>query len=247
VKEEKVEEKVDEEVKEDGDKERKGEEETGEVSDADSGEGEEDEKDKVIRELREELARAGNKDIVADKDIVQEQKQDEPVKVPDFIGEFVDSDEEYDKAFEKREAFNEVLKKVHTRAVETTLKLIPQVIDNVVKSQVVMYTKATEFFGRNRDLKEYSGYIAKVANEIASKDPSLSLDDIFGTEGDPGKLAVEVRKALKLKGNVIKKEAEKVKERPAFIKQGGGVRIKPEVVPIKSGIEAEIGDLIENI
>lgn len=237
-----------EEVKEDGDKEKgeESKEESGEPepkSETGEEEGKEvaDDKDEIINQLREQLAalsgvqevnKDGNESNIANVDI-----EDVPV------GDFFKSDEEYDKAFEDKKVMNEVLKRVHVKAVESTMKAIPQIIDNVVRNQVIVYSKAADFFRRNPALRQYSQFVSKVANDVSAKDPTLTLDDIFGNDEKEGKLAAETKTRLAIKDKTVKKEENKERERPAFVK-GGGARIKADVKPVLQGIEREIADLL---
>jgi hypothetical protein len=225
-----------------GESKEEGKEDKTEDDKVDKGEGEkktdEEDKDEVIRQLREQLA---NKESSAEK--IDDTTKEEKIVIPDFTGDFFENDAEYDKAFEDKATMNNVLKKVYTRGVEATLKVMPKVIEGLVQSQFVMYNAANGFFQRNPELKGYTEFVTKVANEITSKEPALKLNEVFGDEQNPGKLATEVKKRLALKDKAIKKEEKKEQQRPAFVK-GGGARVKEEQPIELNGVEKEIAELI---
>mgnify|MGYP000925475385 CR=1 FL=1 len=203
-----------------------------------------DDKDSVIEELRRQIAELqaeiGTQKTEQPKEAEQPKTVIEPVP-------FFENDEEYDKAFEDRKTMEKVLHRVHTKAVESVLTAIPQIVDNVVKMQVAVNMRAADFYSRNKDLKPYAGFVGKVANDLVGKNPSVTMDDLFGNDEQEGLLGKEVRKRLALKrkaekaGNVQQPQ----KERPAFIKKPAGARVKEEKEPNLSPIERQIMDLLD--
>jgi hypothetical protein len=202
-----------------------------------------DEKDAEIARLKEE-----NEKLKAVPAKGEEPEEPEvPAVTPEQLAvDFIADDKEFDDAFEKKEAMNKVLQKVMAKSIETVLVAMPKVIDKVVRNQVLVYAKSIEFWNRNKDLKEHAKFVGEVINDMIGKDPSLKLDDLFGTDGKPGKLDTEARARLASKGKAKQKEVKKEeqRERPAFVK-GAGARVPVAKVPDMTPLEADIKDLIE--
>lgn len=112
---------------------------------------------------------------------------------------------------------------------ETILRDIPSVATAVARQQYSMMTTIKDFYINNNDLVPYQHVVGAVANEIAAKEPNLSIVDALN------KTAVEVRRRLGLKKAAITQPDRQ----PAFPRGGKGGSRKPGA-PVLTGLKAEI-------
>lgn len=112
---------------------------------------------------------------------------------------------------------------------ETILRDIPSVATAVARQQYSMMTTIKDFYTDNKDLVPYQHVVGAVANEVAAKEPSLSIVDALN------KTAVEVRRRLGLKKAAITQPDRQ----PAFPRGGKGGSRKPGA-PVLTGLKAEI-------
>ena len=113
---------------------------------------------------------------------------------------------------------------------------IPEVVAKVATLQIELNEAVKDFYKENEDLLPHKGFVGFVANELASKNPEKSREELFKDVG------VEVRKRLGLE-QLAKREEVKTKRRnPAFGTKKGQSRQAP--APELGALEKEIDDLI---
>ena len=152
---------------------------------------------------------------------------------------FIATQEEMDRVLDKPENMNELLVKVHNRAVESVIKHIPAIISNMIETQVTMRGSVTKFYEENKDLVPHKQYVGFVVNELVGKHPDWDMNKVF-TE-----LPKEVRKRIGLKQQAEEKKQQK--QRGGFPPRGSGARPPAKQGSDKpTGTEAEIADLITN-
>ncbi|MDI6785123.1 MAG: hypothetical protein QMD92_00280 [bacterium] len=201
------------------------------------------EKDVAIKTLADQIKVLNEKIAELSKpkelDKPKEEKKDETLG----LGFFKDK-AEYEAAFEKPEVMSEVMGRVKTDAVREVLKALPQVLNNVVKSQMEVHSRTTAFFNDNKDLvdglekeplasrKQFIGY---VANDLSGKNPDWTLEQLF--EKLPGEIRVRLG---------MKAEAKKKEERgPAVPPRKGAARIPGDKrEDERTSLEKEIMELI---
>jgi hypothetical protein len=150
---------------------------------------------------------------------------------------YLQDEAEYDKIFDDKEAFETVLRRVAANAKEETLKTIPNIITNIVATQVPLIVKINEFYKSNSDLRGNEKFVGDVANDLMSKNPGWSQDKLFE------ELSGEVKKRLSKVEDGKKKVARKEGEGPGFAGKGSGARSSTKVDSL-TPLQEEIIDLI---
>lgn len=183
----------------------------------------------LIEDLRRQIKMLTDKISELSKPKEMEAKKEEE-DISDYSLGFFKDKSEYEKVFEDPKLMNEVLLRVHNKAVEKTMKLMPQIIKNVVDTHMAIHTKTAEFFKKNEDLLPHREFVGYVANDLAGRNPDWSLGRLFEELGE------EVRKRLGLKEKVVSSS------KGGFAKKGTTTRKPPEKeLP---SVEKEILDLI---
>ena len=188
---------------------------------------------KQVMELTEKLSKLSQPE--AKPEPKPEPKPEKVEEKPVTVGDFFETQEEYDKAFEDRATFNKVLLRVHSKATQDAMRAVPQIINHVVKEQVPIILKTEQFFKDNTDLSDKKQFVGFVANELSGKNPDWTVDKLFG------ELGKEVRTRLGLKQEAQKKVTEAPK--PAFVRSGGS-RKPPDVKPDPDSLESQIASIL---
>lgn len=171
-----------------------------------------------------------------------------PVELPEKgvqnLYEFVTEEQAEELGIDK--AFiNKLGNQIYQLAVRNTLLTIPKAVKAEVRDEVNVMTLAKEFYKANPDLAKYKQFVGFTANQIASKNPDVSQEDLFKVLGK------EARKGLGLPEVSVEKPAEERaeeaprnggKKKPAFVKRPSSKRHVAEQL---TGLEKEISDLIE--
>lgn len=146
------------------------------------------------------------------------------------------SDEDFQNSLESKAAFEKILTSVRDQAVERVVQSIPQLVQNMVKQQIYMNELSREFYQANEDLAGIRPFVGVIANEIASKNPGFTPEQVLENT------ATAVRERLKLKA---KAEAAA----PAGPGPGPGLpnsTTRPRAAaPTLSGLEKELAELME--
>lgn len=159
-------------------------------------------------------------------------------------GVFVESDEDIDKALGDTASLNALLQKVAAYAIENVLSAVPKLVVTLSDQQIVFRQAAKEFWDNNKDLLDKRSFVSFVTNELASKHPEWSLEELFlETEK-------EVRKKLNIpkQGDVASSPASRRKvedNAPAFL-DTRGARPGRERRPVNT-VTQEIEDLISEL
>lgn len=144
--------------------------------------------------------------------------------------------EEFDAAFEKPEALAGLLNKVRESAVEQVLRSVPTLAANIVNQQTVLKGLVQDFYSANQDLAGVKPFVAVVANEIAARNPSWSVEQVFQ------EAAKESRSRLQMKQQAVENAAPVGGRRPGLPVRKVGAR-KPNA-PKLSKLEQELNDLM---
>lgn len=183
----------------------------------------------LVKQLQAQIEALSKKisDLTGDKQ--KETKPEAEAEQLDLPLGFFKDKEEYEKVFEDPKLMNEVLLRVHNKAVEKTIRMLPQVIKNVVDTHMVVHSKTADFFKENEDLLPHREFVGFVANDLATKNPDWSVGKLFE------ELAPEVRKRLGLRNKIAVGKA-------GFAKKGTSAKKPPEKeLP---SVEKEIMELI---
>jgi hypothetical protein len=178
-----------------------------------------DEKDKVIDDLRKQLAEK----VVPE--IVKQSEPEPPFKVDeqDFVGDLDPSDI-------TKEDLNKLLNKVFSSGVELATKTvkttIPAAVSETIEVKEQMQKLNDQFYADNEDLKSFQKVVGVVFGELATDDPKKSIGEILKAT------SLEVRKRLGLPE--YKKKEEKKEEE----KKGG----LPPKLPGKKGTSGQSRD-----
>ena len=192
-----------------------------------------DEKDQLITTLQSQMAEISAKlEAITGK----VEKPVEEAKPAEFKGDFFESDEEYNNSFEKKDVQNKVLSRVATAAAQQILTGLPKVVSNIVKSQVEVTTKVNSFFADNKDLLAHRQFVGFVSNDLQGKNPSWTLDKLFGELGKEVRTRIGLAQATKTplpgKGGFPPTK-------------GGGARLPGKKTETLTSLEKEIDDLIK--
>jgi hypothetical protein len=171
-----------------------------------------------------------------------EEKKEAPKKFEPFkpTEVYIEDDDKMDEIFRDRDKLNELLVKVRNEGSrlgqEQVLMSIPDVVAKVATMQIELNEAVRDFYKANEDLRPHKEFVGFVANELASKFPEKSRDELFKDVG------VEVRKRLGLEKLAKRKEVERKRRNPAFGTKKGQSRQAPAAD--LNELEKEIDDLI---
>ena len=197
------------------------------------------EKDAVISSLQQQLAALTTKldQLAAGK---PPETKVEAAKPAEFKGQFFESAEEYNKAFEDQTTMNKVLSKVAQATAQTILSNLPQVVNNLVKSQVEVQSHVKGFFDTNKDLAAHRQFVGFVSNDLMGKNPGWTMDKLFGELGKEVRTRIGMKQAVDKGGKRLPAGGEGGFT-PA---KGGGARQPAAKSEALEGLQKEINDLI---
>lgn len=175
----------------------------------------------TIKQLSDELSAHGVAKPEPEPREGEEPEKKEPEKKERDLVQFI-GEEGYEEVIASPEALNKVLNVVYNTAIEHLMRGVSPVIGRVVQEQTQLQALVSDFYKVNDDLIPHRSFVGFVTNEMASKHPDLSYEELFGKVGS------EVRKRLDLHQRKEKEvdNREKGKKRPAFVKKpkGGGLK-----------------------
>jgi len=152
---------------------------------------------------------------------------------PPIVTDFVADQAEMDKVLDNPKELNALLAKVHNKAIEGMLKVMPNVIDTVVKTQMELRGSVADFYNTNKDLIPHKQFVGYTVNDLMGKNPDWPMTKVFS------ELGKEVRSRIGLK-----QQAAAGKKLP-FPGKGGGSR-QPVKHPAQGDtpLVEEIADLV---
>jgi hypothetical protein len=171
----------------------------GEDVDADGGEAvvenivEEVKNVEVDTDLREEIARL-SRELEEARSAVPPKVEGEQAPKPKSL-QFVLSDDEFSDALASKEAFNEMLNRVHEAGRQSYLQEAPRLVQVQLMQQKSADAYAAEFYKVNKDLKPYEQVVGTVASDLIRTIPGLTHQELFE------KVATETRRRLNLKSD----------------------------------------------
>lgn len=183
-----------------GEEQEAGESEGEEDTEGETSEGDEDSeraKEPTVKDLQAQLQTLMAKidNLTEGKQEEEEPKEETPEALPamDFVGNDVD----FDAVISDKEEFNKILLKAadhgYNKAIEATLRVIPNMIVKIARVEVQQQAAANEFYRANDDLIPHKASVSKIYAEMLKANPEKNPYDVL--KG----LAPEVRKRLKLK------------------------------------------------
>lgn len=196
----------------------------------------EDEKDKLIRELKEKLAEKEKKPDQPPEVKPEEPKEPEPITFTDqdFIGEL-----DVEELISDPKEFNKLLNNIYKKAVtdtrnllaENILRAIPEIVRSNITIMDNLKKASDDFYNDNQDLKPFKKVVAAVFEEIASDNPGKSFDDLFPLVAD------EARKRLDLHKQVTSGQTSKPPKLPSRKGRPSVPNEKPKTDPLLSELE----------
>lgn len=158
----------------------------------------EDEKDKLIAELRARVDKLSVK---------EEPPTEEPEPEPgpltfteqDFIG-----DQDLDDLTRDPKEFNKLLNTIYQRAVTDTRQILGEgvlrSIPDIVRANITIINNlqksSDEFYAANEDLKPFKKVVATVFEEIASENPGKPFEELFPMVADESRKRLELHKKV---------------------------------------------------
>lgn len=89
--------------------------------------------------------------------------------------------EEWKKITESEDEgpINEGLSRLYNKAVEDTIRRLPEVISRMLANTAAIQSMTKEFFAKNKDFEAHKPTVAAVVQEVESANPGLSYDKIL--------------------------------------------------------------------
>ena len=197
----------------------------------------EDDRDKIIEDLRLRLAKKEEYEKSLTKE--EEPPEDEPLVLDnqDFIG-----DEDIDDIVRDKDMFNKLLNSVYTKGVADARKLtsekvllsIPDIVRNNIDIVTNLKKMSDQFYDTNKDLVPFKKVVATVFEEIASENADKKYVDIMKL------VAPEVRKRLELHQQAVGDIKDKTT--PKLPTKKGGQRQSPPK-PETSSLQMELDEM----
>lgn len=80
---------------------------------------------------------------------------------------------------ESERPINEVLSRLYNKAVEDTLRKLPEVISRMLANTAAIQSMTKAFFEKNKDFEAHKPTVAAVVQEVESANPGLNYDKIL--------------------------------------------------------------------
>lgn len=194
----------------------------------------EDDKDKIIAELRAKLA---EKEAPSEPPQAPATAAPTPPVEQDFIGEL-----DLDDVLNDKDQFNKLLNQVYSKglldAKKTVGEGILRSIPDIVKTNITVLTELKEmsekFYKENPDLTPFKRVVAAVFEEIASKNPDKKYTELLSAVG------TEARKRLELHKQAVAKQG------PRLPTKKGSPPVKPSK-PNTSPLQNELAEMNKSL
>lgn len=168
--------------------------------------------------------------------------EEDIIKVDDKPALDFMKDLDIDEVLREGASFNEILVAVYNKvkedatqaAAEKMMSDLPRIVTSYIGQQTTMQAIINDFYEANPDLKAVKRTVAAIANEIHAENPGMATKDWLEQAASKTREVLDIKKKTAIKDR-------KVKEKPAFVKQGA----RPAPEEGLSGIAADINDLLE--
>lgn len=77
------------------------------------------------------------------------------------------------------EEFNEMINEIVSSSVEQSLKMIPGVVDYMVRHATYLNQLSTDFYEKYPELAEHKGVVTKVLEQVESENPGKSYEELL--------------------------------------------------------------------
>jgi len=110
--------------------------------------------------------------------------------------EFVTEDE-WNKiqVAEGRQIVNEILSRLYFKAIESTLRSLPELISRLTEQTATLNALTVKFFETNPEFKNYKELVSATVSEIEEQNPGLSYSDILAKSAISIKAKIDVIKS----------------------------------------------------
>lgn len=194
-----------------------------------------DDKDKIIEDLRRQLAESGKSKEGESK--AEDSKQDttqtdtkEP-ELQDFLGDL-----DLDDLISDKDSFNKLLNNVYQQGIkgagvvrEAILRDIPSIVRSNVTIISEMQKATNDFYSDNPDLAPFKKVVAAVFEETQTKNPSKKFTELLDEVGKEARRRLDLHKRTDTKTN----------KGPRLPTKKGGPKDsteKPDTSPLQSEI-----------
>jgi len=110
--------------------------------------------------------------------------------------EFVTEDEwKKVQAAEGRQIVNEILSRLYFKAIESTLRSLPELISRLTEQTATLNALTVKFFETNPEFKNYKELVSATVSEIEEQNPGLSYSDILAKSAISIKTKIEIIKS----------------------------------------------------
>jgi hypothetical protein len=159
----------------------------------------EDEKDKLIAELRAKVDQLSVKEEPPVEEPTDQQQTPLTFDEQDFIGEL-----DLDDLTRDPKEFNKLLNTIYQKAVTDTrqilgehvLRSVPEIVRANITIMNNLQKASEEFYAANEDLKPFKKVVATVFEEIASENPGKPFEEIFPMVADESRKRLELHKKV---------------------------------------------------
>lgn len=94
------------------------------------------------------------------------------------------------------DALNEVLERLHTKAVENALRSMPELISRLVKKSVAMERMSAAFYERNKEFLQHKPLVQETMLKVELENPTADYDELLR------KTELEVKKKIASTANI---------------------------------------------
>ena len=88
--------------------------------------------------------------------------------------------DEFDKIISgNHEVFNEVLSRIHNSAVETAMKMTPELTASLIKNSLAIHRIKEKFYDNNPEFFKHKDLVQNVVQDVEAKNPGADYQDIL--------------------------------------------------------------------
>jgi hypothetical protein len=147
------------------------------------------------------------------------------------ILKFLPDEAVFDEVLKSADSFNALLTSVVNTAVERSLRLVPQVANQLIEQQYTLKEVVREFYQENKDLLDHKKYVGFVSNEVAAKHADWTLPQILEETEKEVRSRLKLNKQVQDNTSVVnagqqnrQPQTRTVEGNPGFVPSGGGGR-----------------------
>jgi len=111
----------------------------------------------------------------------------------DFVTQ--DEWERVQSTTDSRQIVNEILSRLYYKAIESTLRSLPELISRLTEQATALNAVTTKFFADNVEFNNYKELVIATVTEVEEQNPGLSYSDVLKKATVSIKTKIEAIKA----------------------------------------------------